>query len=607
VFNSKQPPVLVSPRKHDLPDSTKNPDGQPLNPERLVVKELKAELQKRGLEVKGNKPSLIERLTEAIQLSTLSTTTPTKTTTTTTGQFNGGGSPLLSPSKLSSQKSVLRVSVSTPSLRIRPIPFSPLEEAYETELKKNTRENASVPDVVVNGKTVPPEDLTVAQLKNQIISRGGKPNGLKRHLVNQLRFLLNEDKDGNRKDMIEDEETTKTESNSDSEDENMNIQIKVDERDKREASENAMEFTKSSTQSYDTKVEKENKNETKSNLESLPTNNDHPLEDLSNNTTKDKNDEQKIVDNGSENSSLSALEKSQKSISNRRSKKTRPSSITVTTTITTTTTKSSKKRKRSSESSPSTDPESPTTTTRPSKRQRVSKEKKKNELNEMDVNERENQEEVKEPKKKRTKRVKGKKEIKGKERQEKKEETNKENKDVTTQVEVQKPKKIKKSHKKGNNSPDPTMITNNHNFKSSTTLSNDTYTINDSYSPPTNTTQPNTTQPNTTQPNTTQSNTTQSNTTQPNTTQSNSLPLSYSPDSSIDSMSLELNNSETSSCDTKEEDTKMCDMDLKIELDLVLKQYEVVTQRMNDLTNENLLLKERIHKVVNIFNRSRKV
>jgi len=72
-------------------------------------------------------------------------------------------------------------------------------------------------------------------------------------------------------------------------------------------------------------------------------------------------------------------------------------------------------------------------------------------------------------------------------------------------------------------------------------------------------------------------------------------------------MSLELNNSETSSCDTKEEDTKMCDIDLKNELDLVLKQYELVTQRMNDLTNENLLLKERIHKVVNIFNRSRKV
>jgi len=126
---------------------------------------------------------------------------------------------------------------------------------------------------------------------------------------------------------------------------------------------------------------------------------------------------------------------------------------------------------------------------------------------------------------------------------------------------------------------------------------NGTYTnsIDDSHSPQSPT---NTTQLNTTLSNTTLSNTTLSNSPQPT--------LTSSLDGGQDNMILELSNSETSSGDTKEEDTKMC-VDLKNELDLVLKQYELVTQRMNDLTNENLLLKERIHKVVSIFNKSRKV
>uniref|UniRef100_A0A6B2LAL2 SAP domain-containing protein n=1 Tax=Arcella intermedia TaxID=1963864 RepID=A0A6B2LAL2_9EUKA len=38
-----------------------------------------------------------------------------------------------------------------------------------------------------------PEELTIPQLKKEIIARGGRPlTGLKRNLVNQLRFLLNE-------------------------------------------------------------------------------------------------------------------------------------------------------------------------------------------------------------------------------------------------------------------------------------------------------------------------------------------------------------------------------------------------------------------------------
>jgi len=125
-----------------------------------------------------------------------------------------------------------------------------------------------------------------------------------------------------------------------------------------------------------------------------------------------------------------------------------------------------------------------------------------------------------------------------------------------------------------NNSPDRGTTTNDQNFehKPSTTSSDDLITLNT----PINSPQPPTDIPQT-----------PTNTPQPPT-----FSLGISQDS------------ETSGNTTDVDDTNMCDNDLLSELDLVLKQYELVTQRMNDLTNENLLLKERIDKVVNIFKKS---
>jgi len=176
LFNSTEPPALVSPLK--VPENVDSVLLKRLESNSVPLFELRVELQKRNLSLKGPFAALAKRLKNALTITQNVLTQ----------------SPLKPSLQLSPIKSVLRSPISNVH-RIRPIPFSPLEKGYVQELKKNTLNNASAV-IHINGHRATPDELTLPQLRKQIRLRGekiGKAKSNRQILISQLRLLLTKD------------------------------------------------------------------------------------------------------------------------------------------------------------------------------------------------------------------------------------------------------------------------------------------------------------------------------------------------------------------------------------------------------------------------------